>query len=123
VVVRSLPVEIEQVIYAGTDFFRQYRWLPDGVTPQDFTSWTANWLIGPNTGVATYQYTTTTGEVGLSATGIITLHLDDTITDAMTGSALIYTLDLVDPVTSYVLRFMRGRVTIVRDLSPPVPSP
>lgn len=114
-VLRTLPIEIEQHVYAGTDFYKQYRWLPDGQNPQDFTGWSATWLIG-TAGTATHELGSGTGEVGLASTGVITLHLDPTFTAALTGTSMSYTLDLTDPGTGYVMRFMRGRLTIVHDL-------
>lgn len=118
-VTRSLPVEIEQVVYAGTDLLRQYRWLPDGVTPQDFTDWTGVMLVGPPKGTATLTLDSETVGSGLtlSADGIISIHLTAVQTAALTAATLIYVLDLTDH-DGVTLRFMRGRLVIVRELDP-----
>lgn len=113
--VQQLPVETELVIYAGTTFRRTFRWLPDGVTGQDFTGWAATFLLGPPRGIAIRTLTTDVG-------GGITLDTDGTITLVMPVadtnlpvSSLFYVLDLTDPSTE-VLRLLRGRCSIVVDV-------
>lgn len=115
--VRPLPIEIELVIYARTNLRRRFRWLPDGTNAQDFTGWTALCLIGPRGGEAIYELDTTNQGVVLGADGLITVSLDDSETDAVKGTGLYWQLDLSDP-TGFVQRFLRGRVTVVRDVEP-----
>lgn len=109
-------MEQELEVFAGTDFLREYRWLPDAVTPQDFTGWSARMFIGPARGVATLTLTTGAG-ITLGTDGLITIHLDPIQTDALVAPNLTFVLDLVDP-NGFVLRFLRGHIRLVRDVEP-----
>lgn len=115
--VRPLPIEIELVIYAATTLLRQFRWLPDGTNPQDFTGWTAVCLIGPRGGEAMYELSSATGGVVLDADGTVTVNLSPADTEDLRGIGLYWQLDLTDP-DGFVQRFIRGRVTVVRDVEP-----
>ena len=113
-----LPVDQEMVVYAGTDLLREYRWLPDGVTGQDFTGWSARLLLGPARGTALIQLQTPDDGLTLTADGRIKLHITAEQNADWITANLIYVLDLTDP-TGFVLRFMRGRVTVIRELEAP----
>lgn len=114
--VRTLPVEQAQTIYAGTDFRRQFRWLPDGQHPQDFTGWSALMLIGRPKTAATLELTSTPAAgVTLTNDGIITVHLTAAQTTALAADDLIYVLDLTD-TAGFVQRFLHGRIVVVREL-------
>lgn len=111
---RSLPVDLEQVVYTGADWRRQYRWLPDGITPANFAGWGARMLIGPPRGEATVILTAGDG-ILLGDDGIITVRLTPARTKSMSGSQYNYVFDLIDD-TGFVLRFMRGRMIVVQDV-------
>jgi len=115
--VRTLPIEIDLVVYADTTLRRHFRWLPDGVTPVDFTGWSALCLIGPRGGEAFYELTSSDGGVELSINGEIVVNLSAEETGAFTGSSYFWQLDLTDP-DGFVQRFIRGRVSVVRDVEP-----
>ena len=112
--VRSLPVEVEQSVYTGADWRRQYRWLPDGRTPQDFTDWHARMLIGPPRGEAILALSDGDG-ITLDAEGVITLSLSDTQTLQLAGAQYAYVVDLIDQ-TGFIMRFLRGRMTVIADV-------
>ncbi len=111
---RSLPVEMEQVVYTGADWRRQYRWLPDGTNPQDFTTWSARMLIGPPRGEAILNLTDGNG-ITLGADGVITLRLTPNQTLSLSGGQLAYVLDIIDQ-DGFITRFARGRLTVVQDV-------
>lgn len=115
--VRTLPLEIELVIYAGTTFRREFRWLPDGVAAVDFTDWSASMLIGPQRAVALTELSTINGGIVLTTTGQILLNLSPAATKTLPAGTLSYSLDLTDP-SDFIMRFMRGRVSIVHDVEP-----
>ncbi len=112
--VQTLPVEQEQVVYAGTTFQRQYRWLYDSYHAQDFSGWDARFLIGPVRGPRVLTLGTDTGGVSLGTDGLITLRLTASQTEALAGQ-LIYAVDLIDTAGA-ITRFLRGRLTLVREL-------
>ncbi len=111
---RSLPVDMEQVVHTGADWRRQYRWLVDGTTPQDFGGWSARMLIGPARSEATLTLTVSDG-ITLGPNGLITLRLTPTQTQMLSGAQYGYVVDLIDP-NGFVMRFMRGRLTVVQDV-------
>lgn len=114
----TLPLEIEQVVYAGTDLLREYRWLPDGTNPPpSFDTWTAAFLVGPQRGAAVISHNTIDGGITLGADGLITLRLTAAETRTLAGNSLSYIVDLTAP-DGFVERFMRGRITLVRDVEP-----
>lgn len=115
--VKALPLEIDLVIYARTTFRREFRWLPDGAAPIDFTDWSATLLIGPNRGTALAALTSTNGGVTLTAAGQILLSMPPAQTTYLPNGQYTYALDLSDP-TGYVMRFLRGRVSVVHDVEP-----
>ncbi len=114
--VQTLPVEVELVIYAGTTFRRQFRWLPDGETGQDFTGWSGRFLLGPARGVALRQLSTDDTGMTMDADGLITVELSADDTDLPAG-VLFYVLDLTDP-DGVVTRLLRGRCSVVIDVEP-----
>lgn len=134
---QTLPVTAILTAYTGSCLLHQFRWLPDGDTPADFTAWAARLLIGPAKGTAAIQYhtvgvsdTTTPNTpdelngypycpsenagIYLLADGIIVLHLPDTVTTALPTVALTYVVDLID-ADGMVFRFLRGPFRVVRD--------
>lgn len=117
-VVRTLPLEYELVIYSGASLRREFRWRPDGGTPQDFTGWSASMLIGPYKSEALYTLSTGTAGLELTTDGIVRLTMTPAQTEAMADeNDLAYQLDLVEP-DGFVLRFLRGRITVVQDVEP-----
>ncbi len=112
---RSLPIDHELVVYVGTDTLREYRWLPDGATPQDFTGWSARIHIAPVRGACELHLTTDNSEVTLSSDGLISFRLSAAQSRALITPSPIYALDLKDP-DEVITRFVRGRVTLVRDI-------
>lgn len=112
---QSLPLDYELVVYSGTNFRRELRWLPDGITPMDFTGWTAIMPVGPLKSLALMILTSSNGGLTLSATGQIIINLLPAQTLLLPPGVTYYNLDLTDPV-GYVRRFMRGRVSVVQDV-------
>ncbi len=117
---KTLPLDLDLVIWAGTTFRREFRWLPDGDTPLDFTGWSAQMLIGPSRGIATVALTTDNGGITLTGVGQILLNLPPAQTSALKHGVMVYDLDLTDP-TGYVQRFMRGRISVVHDVEAATP--
>lgn len=114
-VVQSLPLDFELIVYSGTNFRRELRWLPDGVTPVDFTGWSALMPIGPSGGVASLVLSDTNGGIILSSVGQIIIGLTPTQTAALRPGIAYYSLDLTD-TTGFVRRFLRGRISVVQDV-------
>lgn len=113
--VQTLPVNIDLTVYAGTTFRRSFRWKPGG-TPQDFTGWTAQFRVGPTQGTATTTLTETSGII-LDSDGTFTISMTPSATRAMKAGSWFYILDMTDS-TATVLRLLRGRLSVVRDLEP-----
>ncbi len=113
--VRTLPLDIELTVYAGTTFHREFRWRPDGKVYQDFTGWSAEMLIGPPRGTAVEDLSTTDGSIELTTLGQIILRLSAAATRALPEGVLTYVLDLTD-TGGTVMRFLRGRVTVLHDV-------
>lgn len=111
--VKTLPLDLELVIYAGTTLHREYRWIPEVGAPLDFTGWTGLLLIGPYGGDAVYELTPGDG-LELTSDGRIIFELDQVETEDLRGRPdLAYQLDLTD-ADGYTLRFMQGRVSVWR---------
>jgi hypothetical protein len=118
VAVKTLPLDYELVVYSGTTFRREFRWLPDGVVPVDFTGWSATMNIGtPNT-IAVMTLTDTNGGIILSTTGQIIITLSPARSVVMTPGVLFYNLDLQNP-DGDIRRFLRGRVSVIQDVKSP----
>ncbi len=115
--VRTLPLDLELTVYAGTTFHREIRWRPDGVHLQDFTGWSALMLIGPPRGTAVEDLRTSDGSIELTAQGQILLTLSHTATAVLPEGVLTYILDLTAP-NGVVTRFLRGRLTVIQDVRP-----
>jgi hypothetical protein len=116
--VATLPYEIDFTIYSGATYRREFRWLPDGKTPQDFTGWTARFLIGQQRGHAIITMTTDSG-VTLGADGMVRIDVPPAATANLRLPNLAHQLDLIDS-NGVVMRFLRGRVRVVRDVEEPV---
>ncbi len=118
--VQTLPLEYEITCYARTTLRRQFRWLPDGVNPQDFTGWSAILLLGPalSGNIASFAASTATTGLALTVDGRILIEVPATATALWTTGSTRYLIDLTDP-TGYTVRFMRGRFAVVHELDPP----
>lgn len=116
-VATTLPLTYELVIYSGTTFRREFRWLPDGAAALDFSDWTATLRIGPQQGTALIELSTSNGGVLLTQSGQIILSVSPAQTASLRPGVLAYNLDLTDP-NGFVLRFLRGRVSIIADVGP-----
>jgi hypothetical protein len=115
---RTLPLDYDLVIYSGATLRREFRWRPEGGTAQDFTGWSARLLIGPFHGIAIHELSTANGHIDMTADGIIRLTMPAAQTEVLDLDAdLAYQLDLTQP-DGFVLRFLRGRVSIVQDVEP-----
>jgi hypothetical protein len=117
--VRTLPLDYDLTIYSGTTFRRDFRWSPDGNAPVDFTGWSGSMLIGPYHSAAIKTLdTAANGGMALSALGVISITLSPvfTLTLSPADTPLNYQLDLTDP-GGFAIRFMRGRITVVRDVN------
>ncbi len=113
---KNLPLDYDIVIYSGTSYRREFRWLPDGKNPIDFTGWTSVMRIGPQRAQADVELSTENGGVTLSNGRVIIL-----MTPAQTmlpkNVITYYNLDLIQP-DGFVRRFLRGRVSVVVDVMP-----
>lgn len=113
--VKSLPLDYDLVVYCGTTFRREFRWLPDGTTPIDFTGWSATMNIGtPNT-AAQLGLTNTNGGLTLTATGQIIISVSPARSIALKPGVLFYNLDLENP-DGDIRRFLRGRISVIQDV-------
>lgn len=117
---QGLPLDYDIVIYAGTSYRREFRWLPDGATTMDFTGWDAHMYIGQPLNVADVELNVTGGELLLTNDGQIVITMDPTRTASLLRSTTWYNLDLTEP-DGFVRRFLRGRVSVVFDVRAPVP--
>jgi hypothetical protein len=113
--VQTLPLDYELVVYSGTNYRREFRWLPDGVTPMDFTGWTAIMPIGSVGATASLLLSSTNGGVTLSAAGQIVIELSPAQSTALPAGVTYYNLDLTD-TNGYVRRFLRGRISVIQDV-------
>lgn len=111
--VQTLPLSIDLTVYSGTSYERRFRWKPAGVA-QDFTDWTARMRIGVHRGPATTELSTPT-DIALGTDGLITIDLSPAVTAHLPAGTSFYQLDLIDP-TGEILRFLRGRLMLIRDL-------
>lgn len=113
----TLPLSYELTAYTSTTFRREFRWLPGGTTPQDFTGWTGYLRIGPSAGNALIELNTVNGGMVLTTTGQIIVVMLPSDTAGLKAGIYAYNLDLIDLAGS-VTRFMRGRFEVVRDVGP-----
>lgn len=118
--VYSLPLNYEIVVYAGTNFRREFRWLPDGVIPIDFTGWSATMLVGQQLAPADVELTTDNGGITLTSNGQIIVVMTPFQTTVLKPPAVYYNLDLTEP-GGFIRRFLRGRVSVVVDVKQRVP--
>lgn len=116
----TLPLNYEIVVYSGTSYRREFRWLPDGSNPIDFTGWSGRMLIGAQLAPADVELNTDNGGLLLTATGQIIMQLDPAQTSLLKPPLVYYNLDLTEP-GGFVRRFLRGRVSVVVDVQKPPP--
>lgn len=119
---RSLPLDYDIVVYSGTSYKREFRWLPDGVNPMDFTGWSASMLVGQPLNPADVQLSSEPGGgIELTTTGRIVVVMTPTQTALLnlnvSKSVAFYNLDLTEP-SGFIRRFLRGRVSVVVDVKP-----
>lgn len=115
---RSLPLDYDIVVYSGTSYKREFRWLPNGTNPVDFTGWSAAMMVGQPLNIADIELTTDPGGgIILSSTGQIIVEMTPAQTGALISSVTFYNLDLTEP-SGFVRRFLRGRVSVVVDVKP-----
>ncbi len=113
---KNLPLDYDIVIYSGTSYRREFRWLPDGVNPIDFTGWSAVMRIGQQKSAADVELSTDNAGITL-VNGRITIEMSPAQTAAPKASIVYYNLDLITP-DGFVRRFLRGRVSVVVDVKP-----
>lgn len=111
----TLPLNYEIIVYSGTNYRREFRWLPDGVNPIDFTGWSAQMLLGAQLAPADVDINTGNGGITLTSTGQIIVELSPAQTMQLRPPVTYYNLDLVQP-DGFVRRFLRGRVSVVVDV-------
>lgn len=117
---RSLPLDYDIVVYSGTSYRREFRWLPDGITPIDFVGWDAVLRVGQQSAAAELELTPGNGGIALTSLGQIIVLMTPTQTaDLKGGRASFYNLDLTQP-DGFVRRFLRGRISVVLDVKPAV---
>lgn len=111
----ALPLNYEFTVYSGTSYQREFRWLPDGINPVDFTGWAATMLIGQQLAEADVELSTANGGITLTALGQILIELTPFQTAALRPPITYYNLDLIEP-DGFVRRFLRGRVSVAVDV-------
>lgn len=116
----TLPLNYEIVVYSGTSYRREFRWLPDGTNPIDFTGWAGRMLIGAQLAPADIDLNTTNGGVSLTANGQIIIRLTPVQTAVLRAPITYYNLDLTEP-DGFVRRFLRGKVSVVVDVKQKTP--
>lgn len=115
--VATLPLSYELTAYAGTTFRKEFKWLPGGTSPQDFTGWAATMRIGPSAGAALVEMSTANGAITLTSAGQIIVGMLPSDTAMLRPGIYAYVLDLTD-MSGTVTRFLRGRFEVVRDVGP-----
>jgi hypothetical protein len=115
---RGLPLDYDIVIYAGTNYKREFRWLPDGINPMDFTGWDAVLNVGQPLNTPDVQLTVASGEISFTADGRIVVAMSPARTASFKRTMTWYNMDLTEP-GGFVRRFLRGRVSVVFDVSVP----
>jgi hypothetical protein len=113
----SLPLTYELTAYTSTTFRREFRWLPGGTVPQDFTGWDGYLRIGQAAGNALIELNTLNGGLLLTATGQIIAVMLPSDTATLKPGIYAYNLDVID-MAGTVTRFMRGRFEVIRDVGP-----
>jgi hypothetical protein len=116
----TLPLNYEFIVYSGTSYRREFRWLPDGTNPIDFSGWAGRMLIGAQLAPADIELSTDLGGLSLSAAGQIIVTLTPEQTALLKGPVTYYNLDLTEP-GGFVRRFLRGRVSVVVDVKRKIP--
>lgn len=111
----TLPLNYEIVVYSGTSFRREFRWMSEGTIPVDFTGWQAQMLVGAQQAPAVLDLNTTNGAVTLTADGRITIVMTPEQTMWLKPPLVYYNFDLIEP-DGFVRRFLRGRVSVVVDV-------
>jgi hypothetical protein len=111
----TLPLNYEFTVYSGTSYRREFRWLPDGTNPIDFTGWSAMMLVGAQLSPADIELSTDNGGVVLTSQGQIIVTMTPFQTAALQPPVTYYNLDLIEP-SGFVRRFLRGRVSVVVDV-------
>lgn len=111
----TLPLDYSLVVYTGTTFRREFRWLADGTAPVDLTGWHAMLNIGQIGMTAVKTLTDTNGGVTLTATGQIILTMTPADTLLLHPGTMSWNLDLTS-TDGTVRRFARGRISIVQDV-------
>lgn len=109
----TLPLSIDLPLCVGATFRREFRWKPDGVTPQNLSGWTGVASIGLHREVPLVLLDTINGGLSLSSDGVIALYLSAADTIDL-GKANFYVIDLNEP-SGVVVRFLRGNIVIVKD--------
>lgn len=116
----TLPLNYEIVVYSGTSYRREFRWLPDGTNPIDFTGWAGRMLIGPQMSIADVELTTGNGGITLTGNGQLIIKLTPTQTAILRAPITYYSLDLTEP-DGFIRRFLRGKVSVVVDVKQRTP--
>lgn len=112
--VKTLPLDYDIVVYSGTSYRREFRWLPDGTNPINFTNWQALMLLGQSGSTAQVTLTHLHG-IQLTTNGQIIITLTPEETATLKPPTGYYNLDLIQP-DGFVRRFLRGRTSIVLDV-------
>jgi len=118
----SLPLNYEIVVYSGTSYRREFRWLPDGANAIDFTGWAATMLVGQQLAPADVELTDTNAGITLTSIGQIIIEMTPFQTAALSPPIAYYNLDLIEP-DGFVRRFLRGRVSVVVDVKQKIVVP
>ena len=116
----TLPLNYEITVFSGTSYLREFRWLPDSVSPQDFTGWSAQMLLGATSAEADVELSTDNGGITLTTVGQIIVTMTPVQTAALKPPITYYNLDLTQP-DGFVRRFLRGRVSVVVDVKQRTP--
>ena len=114
-----MPLTYDIVVYSGTSYRREFRWLPDGINPVDFTGWDAV-MRSVSSSAAQLELTPANGGITLSTAGRSSPHHPDADRALKAGQSSIYNLDLTEP-DGFVRRFPARRVSVVVDVRPQTP--
>lgn len=117
--VQNLPLDYDIVLYSGTSYRREFRWLPDGTNPIDFTGYSAIMRFGQPGMPALVELSVGSG-ITLKLDGNIYIELTPAQTRALRPGIAYYNLDLTEP-SGFVQRFLRGRVSLVVDVESATP--
>lgn len=110
--------KIDLIIEKGATYRKTFIWKQTNETPINLTGYTARAQIRENEYAASFDLELTTENGGIVITpldGKIELYISDTDTSAVSLNHGVYDLELL--VGSDVIKFLRGSVTLIEEIT------